>query len=313
MRVSHPYCTHIGMNTWHFQTPICTGLGDRLGIVLALSALASLHGDNTTVWMEWCSDPQKVVLTNAVFFHYIPRWTGWDYPLDRLQTYIKMPANVKFYSSDERPPSAPPVMIGHELPSENGITQASTLYWRTLRLTDKTTTWTPLQYLQAYKSVPLTPVGEAEFPYILVHFRGPDHNTHDCDRSRFCTRQAISALRLKIRAHFRAISNNYTDALHWLRGLPSIEVVHGSNAFAGMQLALNAAAIIQHAPVGWSAYTSVPAMAKSIPLINTYDGREHRHAFFAHHGGLPAEFHTCMDIQAFIQTVAQRFDQNDSR
>ena len=312
MRVSRPFRTHIGMNTWHFQTPICTGLGDRLGIVLALSALASLHGDNTTVWMEWCSDPQKVVLTNAVFFHYIPRWTGWDYPLDQLQTYIKMAANVKFYSSDERPPSAPPVMIGHELPSENGITQASTLYWRTLRLSNERS-WTPSQYVRAYKNVPLVPVNEAAFPYVLVHFRGPDRNTHVRDEIHYCTKQVILALWLRTRAHMRVISNNGSHALKWLEGLPSLEIIHGTSAFADMQLALNAVAIVQHASEGWSSFTSVPAMAKSIPLINTYNGREHRHAFFAHHGGLPAEFHTCMDIQAFIQTVARRFSQHDSR
>ena len=99
------------------------------------------------------------------------------------------------------------------------------------------------------------------------------------------------------------ITNNYTDALNCMKGLPSIEIVHSTNAFAAMQLALNAAAIVQHALDGWSSFSSVPAMAKSIPLINTFYGREHRHTLFAHHNGLPEEFHTCMDMPRFLQRI----------
>jgi hypothetical protein len=293
------------MNTsWHYQTPICTGLGDRLGIVFSLSALASLHGDNTTVWMEWCTDPRRVVLTNERFLQYIPRWTGWEYPLDQMQSFLKMPENVRFYLTDQRPPTAKPVTVGHDLPSVNGITQASTLYWRALRLSEDKV-WSPSQYVQAYKSVPLKPVNDAPFSYVLIHFRGRDHNTHDRDETHFCTRQVVAMLRTKTRAHLRMIANNVSQALKWLHGLPSIEIVHhGTNAFAAMQLALNSAAIVQHASEGWSAFTSVPAMAKSIPLINTFHGHEHRHAFFAHHGGLPAEFHACKDIPRFVHSVA---------
>jgi hypothetical protein len=219
-----------------------------------------------------------------------------------------MPGNVKFYSSEGQVPGLQwirPVTVGYELPSESGITQASTLYWRTLRLSDDKT-WTAAEYVRAYKSVPLLPVKASNFLYVLVHFRGPDHNTYDSDRSHFCTQRVIHMLRTNTQAHLRVISNNYTDARKWLDGLPSIEIIHATNAFAAMQLALNAAAIVQHAPDGWSAFTSVPAMAKSIPLINTYDGRYHRHALFEHHGGLPAEFHTCRDVMAFLAAIMHR-------
>jgi hypothetical protein len=94
------------------------------------------------------------------------------------------------------------------------------------------------------------------------------------------------------------ISNNYTHStMHWLRGLPSIKihtmhctgyhalaerapVHHLNNEFTDLQLVLNSAAIIQHAPSGWSSYTSVPAIAyqaESIPLINTYSCLKHKY------------------------------------
>ncbi len=106
----------------------------------------------------------------------------------------------------------------------------------------------------------------------------------------------------------RVISNNVTHALKWLDGLPSLEMTHnsGNNAFADMQLAMNAAGIVQHASEGWSSFTSVPAMAKSIPLNNTYEGKGHRHEMFSHHGGLPEEFHMCWDVLDFAALVARR-------
>ena len=99
------------------------------------------------------------------------------------------------------------------------------------------------------------------------------------------------------------ISNNYTHAVKALRGLRSTEVVHGGSALADMQLLLGASGIIQHASEGWSAYSSVPAMAKSIPLINTYNGPGHRYKVFAHYGTVPPEFHTCAELDLFLSKL----------
>lgn len=299
------------MDTWHYETPICSGLGDRLGLVFSLSALASLHGENTTVWMEWCTDSRKVLLNNGLFYQYIPYWTGWQYSLEELRGYMQMPPNVKFFSSDERAPMVPWARSvttgGGELPGKDGIPQVSTLYWRALKLSGDQRTWTRAQYVQAYKNVPLVPVSEAAFPYVLVHFRGPDRNTHVRDEIHFCTRRVISTLWTTTKAHMRVISNNVSHALKWLDGLPSLEIVHsGNNAFADMQLAMNAAGIVQHASEGWSSFTSVPAMAKSVPLINTYEGEGHRHGGFSHYGGLPEEFHMCGDVVDFAALVSRR-------
>ena len=40
-----------------FNGPICTGLGDRLGTMLALASLARLDEEGVVVWFLWCSDP----------------------------------------------------------------------------------------------------------------------------------------------------------------------------------------------------------------------------------------------------------------
>ncbi len=98
----------------------------------------------------------------------------------------------------------------------------------------------------------------------------------------------------------KVISNNHSFSMQWLKGLPSIQLVHSRSAFHDMALALSAVAIVQHASEGWSSYTSVPAMAHGIPLINTFAGRDHRFDVFASHGDVPREFYSCQQTDAFV-------------
>jgi hypothetical protein len=80
-----------------------------------------------------------------------------------------------------------------------------------------------------------------------------------------------------------------------------MQIMEQGTAWSDMQLALGAAAIVQHASEGWSSYTSVPAMAKEIPLINTYKGMRHRYSFFTQYGDLPPEFYSCKQIRTFVR------------
>jgi hypothetical protein len=103
----------------------------------------------------------------------------------------------------------------------------------------------------------------------------------------------------------KVISNNHSFSMQWLRGLPSIHLVHSSSAFQDLSLALSAVAIVQHASEGWSSYTSVPAMAHGIPLINTFAGHEHRFDLFASHGEVPREFYSCQQTDAFVREAVR--------
>jgi hypothetical protein len=76
---------------WLYERPICTGLGDRLGTIIALSALASLHNASYVIHMEWCTDNTKVLGQNPNHLHYIPHWTGYDYPIDTLYKTLRLP------------------------------------------------------------------------------------------------------------------------------------------------------------------------------------------------------------------------------
>ncbi len=88
--------------------------------------------------------------------------------------------------------------------------------------------------------------------------------------------------------------------MQWLSGLPSMHLVHASSVLQDMALALPSMAIVQHASEGWSSFTSVPAMARGIPLINTFNGCNHRFNLFRSHGQVPRELYTCEQMGAFV-------------
>ncbi len=75
-------------------------------------------------------------------------------------------------------------------------------------------------------------------------------------------------------------------------------------------LALSAVAIVQHASTGWSSYTSVPAMAKGIPLINTFTGNNHRFDLFSKHGEIPSEFYACHNIASIVREAVMPWRQS---
>ena len=300
----HLFTYTSGHPRWLFDLPICTGLGDRLGHIISLSALAHLGSNNSTVLMEWCTDAQRAAGTNPLHKAYIPGWTGWEYPLDTLRAHITLPSNVELFPEGTFPNQPYGlVTFGHTAPAIQGISMTSTLYWKALRLAEAD--WSPNDYLQAYRRAgkELTSIhSTCTDSYVLVHFRCPDHNTHMRDDLSFCTRRVLRRLH-EAGVSMKVISNNYTIASRWMRGLPAIQMMQGGSAYTDMQLVLGAAGIVQHASEGWSSYTSVPAMAKGIPLMNTYTGRDHRFDYFMQFGDLPEEFFSCRQIKRFMAAV----------
>lgn len=294
---------------WHYDSPVCTGLGDRLGMVLTLSALAILHNSSCVVHMEWCTEPQRAVLSNPQFMKWIPGWTGYDFPLLKLQTVLALPKNILLYPSGQDPKSFDNVVReGGELPGWGAVALTSTMYCRAMSVipdpSRKQEMWTARECEAAYRKAgsQLLPARQTEqgLPYILIHFRSGDSNTEARDERPFCTRAVLQALHAE-KVYMKVISNNHSFSMQWMRGMPSVHLVHSSSAFQDVLLALSAVAIVQHASTGWSSYTSVPAMARGVPLINTFTGSNHRFDLFKRQGEVPREFYMCRETTAFVQ------------
>jgi hypothetical protein len=257
--------------------------------------------------MEWCEDASRASIANPLHLKYIPQWTGYAFHLKTLLEHITVPSNIRFYSGLQSP-SIPYrlVRLHHQAPAIQGIPLTSTLYWKALQFSDRQ--WTGEDYRQAYMEAgnEIKWKGrhqDTQQPYVLVHFRCPDHNTHKRDETSFCTRKVLRRLQAA-GVKLRGISNNHTLSSIWLQGLDLEHILEPGSYVKDMELILGAAAIVQHASEGWSSYTSVPAMAKGKPLINTYKGNHHRHSFFLQYGDLPPEFFSCGQIKRFTQAAA---------
>ena len=295
---------------WLYERPICTGLGDRLGTIIALSALASLHNASYVVHMEWCTDNTKVLGQNPNHLHYIPHWTGYDYPIDTLYKTLRLPSNIRLFTSQQgiNPSRLGIVWEEGRIPANHGTVQTSTLYCNALTLYPSDKQWSSRECADAYRKAgnQLQPIQAPDrYPrYVLVHFRGADNNTYTIGRDEitFCTRSVLQDLQAA-GVYLKVISNNHSYSMPWLKGFPSMHITHSRLAWEDMSLALSAVAIVQHASEGWSAYTSVPAMARGIPLINTFAGRQHRFDLFAQYGPVPSEFYTCQQMQAFVRAA----------
>lgn len=294
---------------WIFQPPICVGLGDRLGTIIALSALASLYNTSYVMHVEWCTDPTRALIGNPLHVKLIPGWTGYDYPLKTLHATLTLPNNIRLYPTGHEPKQVDLALVSESgtIPAWDGNSQASTMFCRALTMDkERQKLWPIHECEQAYKRAGyyVKPVDHQadDTPFVLVHFRSPDKNTclHGYHQDQFCTPAVLQELR-SAGVRVRVISNNHSLSMQWLRGLPSMELVHSSSAFKDMVLALSAVAIVQHASHGWSSYTSVPAMARGIPLINTYTGENHRYAFFKHYGEVPRELHSCTNLTQFVE------------
>ena len=295
---------------WSYEQSICSGLGDRLGTIIALSALASLHNASYVVQMEWCTDNSKVLRQNPYHLQYIPYWTGFDYPIETLHKTLRLPSNIRLFTSQQMMDASGLGVVREEgrIPAAQGTVQTSTLYCNAITLGSSDREWSSRECAEAYREAgnQLQPMQVSErYPrYVLVHFRAPDNNTCTMGRDEipFCTRSVLQGLHAA-GLYLKVISNNYSFSMQWLKGLPSMHMVHSKSAWEDMTLALSAAAIVQHASEGWSAYTSVPAMARGIPLINTFAGHQHRFDLFSQYGKIPSEFYTCRQMQVFARAA----------
>ena len=296
---------------WFHHRTVCTGLGDRVGAMLALSAVARAF--NVTVSMRWCMDPMSADALGPLHMRYIPAWTGWHYQLparpptglrlhvDQVeaaqgQAIVDWASRVPYMQALQCLP-----LLGHELyqlPPHPPVSQGA---------------FQSAYYHAADELFPARSDHGEEEEVVFLHIRTRNHNTHTRDErpSSFCTR---AVLRMLLAAGQRVVA--LTDGpkrarrvlgpayRHLLRNASNAS---SSSVWEDMERLANARGILQHASEGWSAYSGVPALARRVPLLNTFfaETSEHRHDLFAAYGGLPPHFYRCRDARLFVAAVLE--------
>jgi hypothetical protein len=297
-----------------FDRPICTGLGDRVGTMLSLAALARHH--NATIAYLWCEDP-SVILPRIRSG--IPLWSGYDYNFTEFKNRFRPPPEIVFVSdlADPALQLLPKVIWGEghmPFPAEHGSDSIPNIAWLTMRLPIPGNVDYINEFQERYKDITASIASvqpSVRKPFILLHMRYPDDNTykdHTDSLEHYCTGHVIKALlKLKLGTPIYAISNNLSWARDLLEGRIQILEDTGS-AYDHFSLLISAKAIIQHGWGGWSAYSSVPALISGAPMINTYNPAlsHHRFRLYKSQLGVPANFYDCTQILEFTQALLSR-------
>jgi hypothetical protein len=206
-----------------------------------------------------------------------------------------------------------------------------TTAWKTFRLPD---TLPPLSrdiFERAYRSVArdtsvTCPAQSCEpasaTKFLVLHFRGSDKNAPPAE---FNTAEVLR--RLPAHVPVVVVTDDHTQ-LHELLSAAAPYVanvtmfcpIHDEavKRLCDFALLLNASGIIQHSTNAWSSYSSVPAMMRGIPLLNTWIGRAELRPHntssvgllhsFAENGGCPIELTSSKwdaQISAFMDMVQQ--------
>ena len=199
--------------------------------------------------------------------------------------------------------SLPRVSTDHELPAIQAIPFLYTMSHRSVYVDQPILDSS--KFSKIYKSIGANLI-QSQGPELIIHVRGPDRNTHEMDQNfyNFCTLKAMRRAR-ELDLEVILITNNMSHATRLLHGF-SYEISK-DQALNNMELLLTVqGGIIQHAGEGWSSFSSVPSMAKGIPLLTTYFRQPHRYDYFKQYGTLPSEFHTCDQLENFFVAVMKR-------
>jgi hypothetical protein len=278
-----------------YKRDITSGLGDRFGNYLSVAALARALG--TICHIYWANNEAA---------------SGRTYSVDLVRKYVRFPENIVIYEDAEHardscmafgadPPTQEFVEIvytDNELPATNAYDCVYTLAHRALSVPGYRIDGSSMEL--AFRSVGHEWSVHADHaivrsdPYIALHLRGGDKaRSHDVLEREFATDPLLGLLPRDLDV---VVVTDDLDLLdHYRRRHPFLHYSSRPRGaedadFADMVTLMNASAIIQHSYAGWSAFSSVIAMAKQIPLINTYIGRDDNLLLdFRRQGGCPAE------------------------
>jgi hypothetical protein len=303
----------VKLQRFYYDTDICTGLGDRVGTILTLAALARHENSEIVFW--WCDKPPTGIYDRIR--PWIPEWAGYNYSLDEFKIRFEPPSQVKLTQIiTPKHQKLARVLWTSENRNVQGCDSVYTLAWKMLYLNNNRRV--PKESFRlAYQAVARPMAERARIrhrsggDFVALHMRGPDKNSpntyNDYENDMFCTGRVIKKL-LKMGVNVLAISNNAT----WANGLLDgrLPIVFSNPAYDDFDFLLAASAIVQHVWGGWSSYSHVPALASGSPIINTYIGSNHRMDYFKGHGSLPVEMYNCDQTKTFVTETLKILTRN---
>ena len=285
-----------------------TGLGDRISVLVGIAAVARLVS----------TEPVSIAWSNA------EGAVERTYPLKKVREFVKLPSNLAVVSAEKLVGLKLPDIIqdGGQLPPTNGFDGIPQLIPQTLsnfNITNRSSFIA--SYRQAKREFSIRQrVGPLpDTPYIALHIRGGDRSE---DLQRFDTQTVIDLVQQQLSIPVIAVSDDPTKIPYRIQGEECWELPHSdpTNPVSRTQrdlydlhILMNACGIIQHAAIGWSAFSNVASLLRDVPLISTYVPRNSSvsDAFFypdafRQRGGAPEYWYRHSEAALFANAVRDR-------
>ncbi|WP_326533950.1 hypothetical protein [Pseudorhodoferax sp.] len=277
---------------------IVSGMGDRMANMLCVAALARARGLQCLI--QWRNDPLQ---------------PHRQYDWQALRRHMGVPDGVHVVDDVDAFDFAGARCVelrtqGNELPATNAYDCIYTLAHRALG--GAAPAVNAAEMASSYRSVcaewtvdPPNHVAPPFARYVALHLRGTDKRT---PRIAFDTAHLLRQLLPHVQVV--VVSDDGPLRRRFLQKFPSLWSHPDTpdetlSILRDWKTLLGASAIVQHSLHGWSAFSSVAAMARGIPLLNTYALRRRNLLVdFARYSGLPAELRSTTTPGALAAFVA---------
>ena len=300
-------------NAWTYRRSMCTGLGDRFGILLSLAAAARAH--NGTVTFRWCAQPMRHN-DSPDLQRAIPGWRDYGYRLSDLHAHFRLPDGLRIVGrwSAADPPAEISDTGSSRIPAVQGLPFLPTLGHEMFSVEGRPCV-APEAFRRAYREAAAQLRPSAAVPArfdVVVHMRAWDPNTAAVDMrdAHFCTRAVLGALLDANVTRVAVLSHNRKWARRTLGARFRHLLLRQATPWEDMAMLLGGArrGIVQHASEGWSAFSSVPAFARpGVALINTYNSSAgHRFDYWRLYGPVPDGLYRCHETAAFVARVVKQ-------
>lgn len=300
-----------------------TGFGDRMSVYMTVAAAAASFGAD--VYVYWHNNPHDEGQ---------PAHARMSY--ESVEPFVHWPTNLHVLAETdffERTRDMPAIEYNVQglLVSYHAFDGVYPTAWQTFGIPRTLPQLSPDAFERSYRNVAREtsvycpshewePVGFGKF--VVLHFRGSDKST---SLSQFNTLEVLR----RIPGHVPVVV--VTDDDNQFNEMLSVAAPYAANItrtprlpdasanrLCDFAVLLNATAIIQHSTNAWSSYSSVPAMMRGIPLLNTWIGPNDVAAqntssvgllrYFEENGGCPVELRSSKhneQISAFFDRVAK--------
>ena len=297
-------------HVFRYNRGLCSGMGDRLTVYQSIAALA--YAVNATCYAYWCEEGHPTRL----------------YDFAWLSKVMHYPSNLVILSKSdffERTVGMDELLYeGGELPATLAYDGVYTLALKTMILPPRfgRDSCSQAQFEAAFRATSREwdmhiDTGHLPRRFVALHIRASDkalsrefQYTPVDAASLYCTREVLESIERHETVPIVLVSEDdlakrlvLSDFGHVITVLNNRGLTKLQQETRDVAVLLRANAIVQHSPHGWSAFSSFAAMARGIPLLNTWRGGDSLLDRFHAAGGVPDELMTCPSLEKFMSLL----------